>query len=225
MQEIRDWLNSNQDYAKGVAILQQLDAEAAKLLTTGHQRPQQLFVALRSKLGRPVVVAVAKNDPLVERAAPMEPVRYSTGLRMTEQGEDPNNEVAEEALRTAKKLFKEMSNVRALLFQLCPEKASRFENEAGKLAERAELTKQVMELQYKVDEAYRAYEFAQENGRLPELTTVATVEDVDLHRVTTNCRKRINKLKNMKLRTPEQSERLEKEELLLVELLAKMDAQ
>lgn len=210
-QEIRRWLNGKRAFADGLKLLQQIDPKAAEQCARIADSVL-LFNALRSHLATPPVrvPSIAKTTT----ASTNHPKQTAVG--------EPDCEAAQKAKREANRLYKEMSNKRALLFDLCPSKPTPFENDAHKVAQRSELTKEVMRLQYEVDKAYDAYHFARINGRLPEEAKPEPIQG-DMYRLITNCRKYISKLRRLEDPTPKQQARLAEKELELQYLLQEYD--
>ncbi len=212
MSKIIDWLNGNRDFITGIEILQTLDPEQAKKLDNVHAKPEQLFYALRKYLDKPIVQK--KESILLPSIAKHQNIIH----KKSEQ-----NEVAQEAKRFADKLYKEMSNKRALLFNLCPAKKNYFENEALKVAERAQLTQEVIALDYQVTEAYAAVQFAIENGRKPEKFVIEDIPDNDLYRKISNAQKYISYLTKLPNPTIKQLQRLKEKEIELRQLKERYD--
>lgn len=203
--EIQDWLNGSRDVATGLALIKAINEADWKNLSNQFRfTHKDVFVyLLRVFQGQDVNPAKDNTTPQPAQPQAIPAPKFSN-----------NNNAVQEALAKANKLYKEMSNIRAVLFNLCPIKEETFENEGGKVNERKALTQQVMELQYKVDEAYDAVAFARQYGRLPELVVI-DIPDDDLYRTITNLRKSISKLNTLPNRS-------QKQEALLQEKLEKI---
>lgn len=203
---IRKWFNSNRQYEEGLALLKQVDANAYISISKGAPQPTLLCSLLLKHIKKtPVQTTIPVPIPSVK------PIVHTTIA---------NNSIAEQQKKKADKLYKEMSNARALLFNLCPGKPHRFENEGKAVAERATLTQKVMELQYQVDKAYEDYQFALEHNRLPEPIPTPEVDKNDVYRLILNARKYISKYLHQKGElSPAQQERLTAKQAELQQLL------
>lgn len=211
---ILKWLNGNRNYHKGITLLKSINSELARPFISNIERKDLLFKTIKSLLVDQQPQTRTVKDAVRTIIVPSKTI--------TQPAKQPTNPIAQEQKKIADKLYKEMSNTRALLFRLCPDQEQKFENEGKKVSERAELTKKVMDLQYQVDAAYEKYQFALEHSRLPEPIVKLPIEDKDLYKKISNAQKYISKYLNQKGKlSAEQQERLDnkRKELAYLESL------
>lgn len=194
--EIQDWLNGARDLNQGLQLIKRInETDWVRLSNQFRFSPKDVFLYLLNEF-KGIDPNVKTSNPIIEPNQKAIPNKYND-----------DNPIVKEALVKANKLYKEMSNERALLFNLCSLKAQTFENEGKILNERAVLARKIMKLQYLIDEAYEAVTFARQFGRLPQSDAIE-VSDEDLYRVISNLQKNISRLKLKPKRTEAQEQSL-----------------
>lgn len=150
--------------------------------------------------------AEKSTSPSIEQPKPKFP---SGAVPVVSTPDEPtvlNPQLSAQCKLEADKLYKEMMNLRALLFGQCNVNPTPGENASDVVAMREVWALKIIELQYQVDQAYEKYRFVQAHGHLPDSPKsdefVLPTNPIDLFQMKLNLKKSINKLK-AKESTPE----------------------
>jgi len=210
MEQIKAWLNSSKPYAQGLQLYAEFgrDASILRRLHQGENPTNKvlLFNSLKQLL-----------NPVLAKPKPVLTPIIQSPVSVPEISKDKSNPIAEAAKREADLLYKEMMDVRAVLFSLCPLEEEPLENSENAVESRNKLAIRLHELQYDVDNAYDKYRYALEHESLPPTIAHEVIDPVRLFQEITNIRKNLSWYKRKKDQTAEvlsaikeREERLEK---------------
>lgn len=197
-----DWLNSNpRNYLQGVDIYKRLGDSPTQLhyFLQGQSTisANKLFEALRD-----IYYAIKQGNK------PTDPVMQPRTPKPKAEPSAPANKPLLEACKAdADKHFKELMNVRALLFQLCPDEPEMDENSENAVRLRELYALQLLDMQPAHHEAYTTLRYVEQHGKLPDAPAEPKASElpsspIELERMRTNLMKNISKLKR-KEQTPE----------------------
>lgn len=226
MKDLVAWLNSARKYADGVEVYKKLgkDAELLRYFTSAHTTMSQdkLFQTLRQLY---YALKKAANEKSIRQS--IKPSETSSNDKEnTQKSNDSNSRISRplvlqtvatqnEMLRgdsslkeacknEADKIYKEMMNVRALLFAQCHIEPVPGENSSAAVAIRKEMALRVVNMQPAMNEAYKKLHYVEEHGKLPDADDQEDelpTNPIELERMRSNLLKNISRHK----RNPDQS--------------------
>lgn len=183
--EIRAWLNGSKAYDAGASLYRKYGNHGSVLHEIqGEETPfrkKLLFDALRE------LITSQSTPPIPRPGAPL----------VTTPVELFNNEAVTTAKRDADRLYKEMANIRAELLALCQVEESPRDTDPDEKKKRGALAREIIRLEYLVEEAYADYRYTQVHGvrKNNPPPVEEEVDAVDLHQKISNVRKYLSKLR------------------------------
>lgn len=216
MQDLAAWLNSNRDYKTGVQIYlkygdnQQfvqllLDGETQYTRANLFENLKTIYYQIKNGTSQTNTVVKKQHTEVTVPVVPhpdQKPVVVKTQTPKLQKGT-----LYDACKLQADKLYKELMNLRAELFQLCPIVETKMENDEFTFVnDRRNIVLRMMDLQYETDQAYDKLRYVEEHGVLPTVKEAKEEEipsnPIQLMNFKKNLVSGINKLKK-KEQTPE----------------------
>lgn len=213
MKDLVQWLNSSREWETGLILLKNYSENTSLINLLQGATPIPAYSEMLFKELRSVYYSLKQtgnSKPLPEVAQPVPnfpsgavPISPKVPVTTVDSSQDNNSdnipsELAAQCKLEADKLYKQMMNTRAELFAQCHTTAQHAENSDEAVSARSGLAMAIMDLQYKVDEAYDTYRFVLKHGHLPETERVEFVvpsDPMELLQTKLNLQKSINKLR------------------------------